>query len=174
MLLRSLPLLCLLFLPRVSLAAQAGLEDVPETCPVTKPSTPPCVPPQSYSTNAPQGSFWFGTDELWTFLPVNGTWRFGHPTGDSPIFREKLFFWQQGFDWHEEPQPKLKVTGKRLDASAPLVTLFVTAERANNAGWSAPQHPFMVTAINIPTPGGWQITAHHRGHALAFVIWLTR
>jgi len=46
---------------------------VPETCPITR--AQPFVPPAPYPEKAFQGSFWFGTDELWTNLRENGTWR---------------------------------------------------------------------------------------------------
>jgi hypothetical protein len=79
MLLRLLSLLCLLFVPHAILAQQSGttkLDRMPETCPVTKPyQTSLFVPPLPYEARGGTGSFWFGTDRLWTNLPVNGIWK---------------------------------------------------------------------------------------------------
>ena len=78
MLRRLLSLLCLFVLTRASAAQQSRIarhDDVPETCPVTKPyQTSLFVPPLPYAPKAPLGYFWFGTNRLWTMLPVNGTW----------------------------------------------------------------------------------------------------
>jgi hypothetical protein len=130
-------------------AGTARSDDVPETCPVTKPSDRPFVPPSPYPTKASKGSFWFGTDHLWTALPVDGTWKgLPHYTPSDPTFRQKLFWGRQGYDWHTEPQPKLTVTGRRLDSSAPPLL----SDRANN-GWVQEDQPFMVVGINFPTLG---------------------
>src|SRR5215472_6616762 len=54
-----------------------------------------------------------------------------------------------------ENPPKLTVTARRLDSPA---TPLVTDEHAN-AGWTSDRdHPFIVTGIDIPTVGCWQIT----------------
>src|SRR5258705_2195388 len=115
-----LPLLQLLFLSGALLAqpGTATLDSVPETCAVTKPSqTSLFVPPPPYAGKAPPGHFWFGTDRLWTQLRADGTWRrLPHYTPDDPTFRQKLFFGRQGYDAHREPQPKLTVTGRRLES----------------------------------------------------------
>src|SRR5260370_23176878 len=126
----------------------AKSEDVPETCSVTKPSDQPFVPPSPYPTKASKGTFWFGTDHLWTALPVDGTWKgLPHYTPSDPTFRQKLFWWRQGYDWHTEPQPKLTVTGRRLDSSAPPLL----SDRANN-GWVQEDQPLMAVDINFPAP----------------------
>ena len=75
MLQRLLSLLCPLFTPHAILAQQSGtakLDSVPETCPVTKPyQTSHFVPPPPYTAKVGSERFWFGTDRLWTNLPVN-------------------------------------------------------------------------------------------------------
>src|SRR5713226_10586918 len=149
MLPRLLPFACLIFLFPVPLAQQSATakpDGVPDTSPVTKPSDQPFVPPFPKPAKPPEDSFWFGTDRLWTQLPVNGTWRgLPHYTPNDPTFRQKLAFWRTGYDWHTEPQPRLKVTGKRLDSPAPPLL----SDRANN-GWIKPEQTFMVTGINFP------------------------
>jgi hypothetical protein len=107
------------------------------SCPVTKSSLMAFNPPSPYPTEQPADSFWFGTESLWTILPMDGTWK-GLPLWsvaeqsenehDSdrptvPAFRNKLFWWHDGFDWRTEDPPYLTVTGKRLDGPVrPLTT----------------------------------------------------
>lgn len=164
-------LLCLLLASHMSSAQSASTqasEDVPETCAVTtQHQATPFVPPKPYSHEAGDGSFWFGTDRLWTVLPIDGAWRgLGHYSPNDPTFRQKLFMWRQGYDWRTEPRPNLKVVGRRLDApAAPLL-----ADRANNV---TSEPAAMVTGINFPTAGCWEITARYGDDALTFVIWVT-
>src|SRR2546429_472855 len=122
---RIFPLAFLLSLSVASAAQQSGGAkpvDVSTTCPVTKPEqTSLFVPPSPYSAKAPAGTFWFGSDRLWTAVPANGSWKgLPHYTPNDPSFRQKLFFGREGYDWHTEPQPRLKVTGEtaRLFGSA--------------------------------------------------------
>jgi hypothetical protein len=164
---RSLPLLFLLLLPQVALSQhRSTLAAVPESCLVTKPSDRPFIPPPPYPVKRSKDYFWFGTDRLWTSLPVKGTWgRLGHYEPDDPTFRQKLFFWRQGYDWHTEPRPNLKVVGRRLDApAAPLL-----ADRANNV---TSEPAAMVVGINFPTTGCWEITGHFENDEVTFVVWI--
>jgi hypothetical protein len=170
MLLRLLPLVCLVFLSQASLAQQSRTvipDGMPQTCPVTKPDqTSLFVPPSPYPMKAPIGLFWFGTDRLWTQLPANGIWSgLPHSTPNDPTFGQKLAFGRQGYDAHKEPQPKLRVTVRRLDSPAP--PLF--SDKATN-GWVQRDQPFMVTGINLPTLGCWEITAHYEDDELTFVV----
>lgn len=174
MLLRLLSLVFLLSLLQASLPQLPGTSDpdrVPESCPVTKPyQTSLFVPPLPYRAKAPTGTFWFGTDRLWTQLPVTGTWRgLPHYTPNDPTFRQKLFFGREGYDWHTEPEPRLTVTGKRLDSPAPPLL----SDQANN-GWVKPEQQFMVTGINFPTLGCWEITGRYQDDKLTFVVWVAK
>ncbi len=165
-----LPLVGLLLLSQVSFSQQLRTPkgSIPDTCPVTRPADQPFIPPQPFPEKAFEGSFWFGTDELWTDLRASGTWGLIQPTAAYPSIRQKLFFHRQGYDWHTEPQPALTVTGKRLDAPAsPL-----SADKANN-GCCISHKSFMVTAINLPTSGCWQIVGHYHDRELTFVVWVT-
>jgi hypothetical protein len=163
----------LIFLP-VSCRAQEKPKKpvVPETCPVTKPAMQPFVPPPPYPAKPDPSSFWFGTDRLWTALPETGAWaRLPHYSPSDPTlrqtFRQKLFFWSQGYDPHTKPQPNLNVTGKRLDATA---TPLQSDEHANG-GWTKDDQ-FIVTGINFPTTGCWEVRATYGGDQLTFVIWV--
>ena len=144
-------------------------EEVPQSCPVTKPFAHPFIPPAPYPAEPGSSSFWFGTDKLWTNLPTAGRWSgLPHYTPDDPTFRQKLFWWRRGYDVRMEPQPKLRITGKRLDFSVPPVLL---ADHASN-GWQQADQPFMVVGINLPTLGCWKITGHYQDEELSFVIWV--
>lgn len=166
---RLLSFVCLLFLSSVSFSQQttARTSDVSDGCPVTTQNrVAPFVPPKPYSQHVGDDSFWFGTDKLWTFLPVDGAWELGHYTQNDPTFRQKLFLWRQGYDWHSEPHPNLKVTGRRLDGDAdPLLVDRPTNVTTEPAG--------MLVGINFPTVGCWEINLHYGDDALTFVVRVT-
>ena len=149
--------------------AQNISNQVPSSsCPITRPPSPPHVPPPPYPSELGDG-FWFGSEKLWTHLPANGTWSLGHhdPTGSA--FREKLFWYHKGFDPKEELEPRMIVTGKRLDAPAPSLGV-----DGPSGAWS-PENPadsFMVVALNIPTTGCWEITGQYAEDELSFVVWV--
>jgi len=113
---RLLPSLCVL-----SLSAAAVVQNhlVLSSCPVTKPADQHYIPPAPYAAKPSLDQFWFGTDKLWTALPVAGTWwGLPHYTPNGPTYREKLAFWRQGYDPQREPRPNLTVTGRRIDGCA--------------------------------------------------------
>jgi hypothetical protein len=142
------------------------LNDVPKTCPISKLPLRPFLPPSPYPGKTGSDSFWFGKVKLWTSLPADGTWRgLPHYTPDDPTFRQKLLFWRQGYTLRSELPPQLMVTGRRLDASAPPLQ----ADNAN-AGWQDKQRPFIVTGVNFPTLGCWEVTGDYHGDRLTFVI----
>src|SRR5512147_924800 len=143
--------LCILLQSASLLAQKPGTpkrDRVPSTCPVTKPyQTSFFIPALPYKRKPGMGYFWFGTDRLWTSLPVNGIWRgLGH----------KVFWWRQGYNARIEPEPKLKVTGKRLDSIAPPVVV----DRATNAGLSGGDA--MLVGFDFPAQGCWEITGRYR------------
>ena len=123
------------------------------------------MPPSPYPKLINPDKFWLGTDKLWTALPANGTWKLGHYTPADPSFRQKLFWWRRGYDGRAGSTRQLNVTGRRLDAEAAQLTADLTA------GWTNDRKiPFMVTGINIPTVGCWQINGDYTGDKLTFII----
>ena len=140
-------------------------------CLTTLPPNPPFVPPIQYPPGGlAAGTFWYGTDALWTALSFDGKWPIQNNVLESKGgYRTKLTFWRRGFDWRTEPKPKLIVTGKRLDGDAPSVAVahanavFVP----DKPGYMAPG---MMIGIDIPTAGCWEITAHYGGHTLTFIV----
>ena len=174
MLLRLLALFYLLFLSQGLIAQRsvtATTDAIPATCAVTKPyQTSLFVPPLPYEAKLGSGQFWFGTDRLWTNLPVNGMWK-GLPLDTSsshPTFSQKLFLWRQGYDGRMEPRPKLTVTGKRLDTPAPPLEVSrpTTAIMGHRSA--------MLVGLGFPTVGCWQITGRYEDDELSFVIWVAR
>jgi hypothetical protein len=143
--------------------------DVPKSCPITRPPDPPFVPPPPYPSKTNPNSFWYGTEKLWTHLPDKGTWNgLPHYTPSDPTFRQKIFFWREGYNWRTESPPHLIVTGRRLDATASPVVF-----GGANAGWGEDEgHPFIVTVVNFRTLGCWEVTGDYHGDRLKFVVWL--
>ncbi len=143
-----------------NLAAAAGTEGA---CPVTAPPDQPFVPPAPYSPDPGEGAFWYGTNTLWTRLPVDGVWR-GLPNRDNEGFFNKLFLWKQGFDGLKEPEPDIILSLKRLDAEKPLVSSRGGTNAHFDNSWT------MLTGVLFPTEGCWEITIHHDGNELTFVL----
>src|SRR5258707_9908311 len=77
----------------------------------------------------------------------------------------KLFFWRQ-YDPHGE-RTTLIVRGKRIDAVAqPLQT------DGPGTASSTADDQFLVTGINFPTIGCWEITSRYGNDELTFVVWV--
>jgi hypothetical protein len=143
-------------------------KEVPEACPVTKPPAQPFVPPPPHWTDHGPDGFWYGTESLWTLLGVQGTWNIRNNVNvleGKRGYSTKLIYWRRGFDWRREPEPGLIVIAKRLDREAPPVAagpahaVFVTTER-----------PGMMTGIDIPSTGCWELTAQYGAQRLSFVV----
>ena len=155
-----------------ALAASPIDSGPPATCPVRRAPSPPFVPPAPYPAATGPGAFWFGTQKLWTNLPVDGTWKgLPHYRPKDSAFRNKLFWWHEGYDWRAENLPELTVTGRRLDSPAPPLA---TDKHANNGWTNDPHHPFMVAGVFIPTLGCWEITGDYKGDKLSYVVWVAQ
>lgn len=138
-------------------------QDAPDFCPVTRPPEPPFVPPEPYPSEAPYGQFWYGDNGLWTALHPDGRW-YALPHGANG-YSQKVFWWREGYDMTHEPQPQIVVTTRRLDGDAPT---FVT-ERGTN-GYHADMGQFMLTGVEIPSAGCWEIIATYGNHTLSFAV----
>lgn len=153
--------------PLVSIGSSVAPDAPPEDCPVTRPPAAPFTPPPPYPPQAPYpGEFWYGSKALWTILPAAGTWR-DLPYHDGS-YSQKVFWWRQGYNGRTEPEPKLALTVKRLDAPGPVIEVGPTATNAYHSdfNWA------MLAGVDFPTPGCWQITGRYQGHELSFVIWV--
>jgi hypothetical protein len=85
------------------------------------------------------------------------------------ILTAKVFWYRQGYSWSQEPIPKIKVTGKRVDGSA--APLELPYGRPTHAIFS-PDFAAMLTGVYVPVPGCWEITGDYEGDKLSFVVWV--
>lgn len=160
----ALALICASF-PGPATGQQQESRSTP--CLTTLPPNPPFVPSAPYSSLTHNSSdFRYGTDALWTALPADGKWPAFGKEEDGWVYRTKLIFWQRGFDWHQESEPKLINTGKRLDGEAPTVAV----AHANAVFIPGSHAAGIMTGLDIPKTGCWEITAHYQGHDLSFVV----
>ncbi len=127
---------------------------IPRTCPVTLPTLPLFKPSGDSSdpSNPIYGDYWYGTNNLYTGLPLDGVW-----AGSM-----KVFWWSRNYGWAAEPIPALNITGERLDRTAPALTV---DQATNGAGG-------MLTGISFPTTGCWRISGTYQSHTLSFVVWV--
>jgi hypothetical protein len=129
------------------------------TCPVTLAVTRPFAEPSPSSASR----FWYGSEALAVLLKTGGAWR---GMGSKRRYRDKLFWWRDGYDGRTEPLPELTVIGRRLDGDAPPAEM----SRATNAhhpafgGWT------MLVCVEFPTSGCWEVTGEYRGARLSFVV----
>ncbi len=109
----------------------------------------------------PSSARWYGSETLAVILRPDGIWR---GMGPSHNFRDKLFWWSQGFKPGLESN--LKVTGKRLDANSPPADISdaTNAKAESLGGWA------MLVGVEFPSAGCWQITGNYFGQELSFVV----
>ena len=131
---------------------------VASSCPATRAPVRPFVPPPPYPRRPPAlygDVFWYGTGRLWTWLEADGTGRRS----------DKSFWWRRGYDWRTETSPRLLVTARRLDGAAPAVTV----PDATN-GFREDIGAFMLTGLDFPAGGCWEVTGRYAGDRLTYVV----
>jgi hypothetical protein len=137
-------------------AAQTGV-----ACPVTKPAD------DSTADRKPFGVWRHGTDAFGVFLPPDGRW---HGMAAEQHFRNKVFWYRAGYDGRIEPRPNLVVHGRRLDGSAPpvLISQATNAHHEDFGGWS------MLTMVEFPDAGCWELTGQYGRDSVSFVVRVDR
>jgi hypothetical protein len=138
------------------------------TCPVTLPPVPAFLPP--VGNFSPSGSdFFFGTSKLWVIVHPRH-----HPLVDPRIqsYRQKIEWWSEGFEYRPGTHPALEISGKRLDGSAPplLVDHNVDGSYDVNGSYRDDMGSFIMSAVNFPTKGCWEITGKLQGTELKWVV----
>lgn len=138
----------------------------PASCPVTIPEEG-FVPPDRYGPGRGEGSEWYGSEDLWLTLDDEGeVWledqdgHLGH--------RYALWSVHQG-EPQDEPEPDVRLVAERLDADAAMAF-----NRETTHGWTnsrVGRNLFMLTSIQVPTPGCWQVTATYRTASLTWIAW---
>ena len=149
-------------------SSQVGI--VPASCPVTVAPPKPFIPPPPFKVEESTNSFLIGNEKLWIGVRKSGVWYWApHPRGhenEVQPLTEKTFWASVDFKYVKEWRPKLKVTGRRLDGSAPpLLTLPTTNAFPGPAA-------AMLVGVYVPTPGCWEITGEYRREKLSFVVWV--
>ena len=144
------------FLPIEAIAQQ---DAPPASCPVTLPS-PSDVPAIAFGIGTDARVGGFGGAQLWTVLPIDGTWRGFRPTKAGDYAYSNKLPWGGTFSYRDGP---LIVTGRRLDGPGPSFTEIepISWERAFMGG------------INIPVFGCWEVAGKYNDHELRFVVWVT-
>jgi mono/diheme cytochrome c family protein len=138
-----------------------------EACPITQPPTPAFEPPVSQGVRralASDDHFWYGSPELWTRREIDGFWHSLPHHEDG--YTQKQVFWSEGYNWREEQDPALVLTGRRLDGD----------ETMTDTGASNAYHPdygsMIMTGFVLPAAGCWEITANYGETSLSFVVWV--
>ncbi len=135
-------------------------------CPVTLPVDPAFAAPEPYFATAPwPGIVWFGSEHLWTALQSNGVWE-GLPHNPEG-YTQKIMWWSSLYVLKDELEPALVVFGRRLDAEAPALKFYgATNAFADDIGDA------MLTGVDFPTTGCWEITGQYKKTRLTFVVWI--
>lgn len=133
-------------------------------CHVTRPSDRPFVPPAPYSSDTGSNEFLYGSSALWTV--VYPDWHV-HSGGKLPFFR-------QGYDLRKEGRANLTVVARRLDRQEPLVWNDLAGSGYTDGSLAG---MFMVTGIDMPSSGCWEITARYidtpgNVGALTYTVWV--
>ena len=145
----------------------AGGLQAPPSCSVTVAPDLPFMAPPPYPSRAPSPrAFWYGSETFWTMVDVDGTW---HSLPRNPNgYRQKIFWWSPRFDGRIEARPKLSVIGRRLDGPEAFVhpAPATNARSADFGGWA------ILTGIDVPTAGCWELTGTYRNESVTFVVWI--
>ena len=142
----------------IALVLAAGLYG--GECPVTKPPDPPFAPPVPYRDIGNSNGFLLGTEKLWVLV-------WASPWAGLPLwpegYRNKVVWWSKGYVAKDDPQPAIEISGRRLDgAAAPMI---VTGA---NGSWT--DHDFIMSGVNFPTAGCWEVTGRFKGSEVKFVV----
>jgi hypothetical protein len=138
----------------------------PDDCPVTRPPAEPFVPPDPYGPYPYDGYSGYGTPDLWTDIPNDGRWH-ALPFTEGKGYTQKVVFWAKDYDWQTNPQPDLTLTGRRLDGDAPIID----SRHATN-GYNPDVGAFILTGVEVPALGCWELTGAFEGAVLTIVVWV--
>ncbi len=110
---------------------------------------------------SPEGFGWFGTSKLAARVPEDGHWT---AMGPEHNYRDKWWWWREGYRAKEETKPELIISASRLDGPAPPVFI-PHATNAYGPGWD-----LMLVGMEFPTSGCWEVIGRYHGHELRFVF----
>jgi TonB-like protein len=158
--------------------ATAPHDAPPASCPVTLPSDGRFVPPAPLSADPKvnlsglgENQFWFGSQRLWTMLPIDGIWRpWQVPSRPGDFAYSNKLPWGRLNPPFSRKDGPLTITGKRLDGPAPR---FTETEESSGFGRDYASGGIM-GGFNIPVSGCWQVTGHYKDQDLSFTVWVAR
>ena len=140
-----------------------------DSCPVTKAPTPPFVPPAPYNSSPLSGGFLFGSESLWTFVNTHDF--SSDPSRPAGPYSFKLVYWHPGLNWHHTDETKdLTVVARRLDAPSAPIVFTHRAGMVGQLSSEAPNEVAMMTGLDLPSGGCWEIAADYRGQRLSYVV----
>jgi len=154
------PILLATFVLTISLNPIMVSAKAADICPVTPGSD------EIFGAPFPKGKNWYGSESLAVKLPTDGIW----PTTISGdliavnLIAVKLFWWSVGFEPGMESNLTvdiLSLNGKPVRAKVGKPT---SAHAESLGGWT------MMTGIDFPDPGCWQISGKYLGQILTFVV----
>ena len=126
-----------------------------EPCPVTTPS-PSFTPPEPFQpTPSVANSGWYGSEDLWTVLSLDGTY-----------VERKSVWWSKNFPGGAvEAEPNLLVIWTRLDSSA----VDITNDSQGTNAHTVEDGDFMIGGFDPRDAGCWEVTATYKGATLSYV-----
>jgi hypothetical protein len=147
---------------------EIALSIPPADCPVTTSKGVSFKAPEPYEAMAPwPGIFWYGEEHLWTALHENGVWE-GLPKNPDG-YTQKIMWWSSLYVLKDELEPALVVSAQRIDGEAPPFKFHgATNAFAKDIGDA------MLTGVDFPTEGCWEVTGQYKKSGLTFVVWITR
>jgi TonB-like protein len=147
----------------------------PQSCPVTLPSEAIFVLPYPDATSsaahfglAADGRF--GTEKLWTVLPIDGIWRGPIPSKPGDFAYSNKLPWFRVHPAFLLKDGPLTITGKRLDGPAPS---FTETYQGGGAFPDDDDNAMIMGGIEIPVFGCWEIKGHYKDQELSFIVWVT-
>ena len=131
-------------------------------CQVTLPGNDNLDPPFDPTL---EGFAWFGSNDLAARAPKDGHWT---AMGPDYNYRDKWWWWREGYNAHDERKPALEITATMLDGEA----LPVHIPHATNAmsAHNPPRWHRILTLMEFPAPGCWEVTATYYENELKFVF----
>jgi hypothetical protein len=122
---------------------------------------PRTVGSDSLGPPLPDSSHWYGSQSFAVQLPPDGTWPTTAPGARLAV---KLFWWSAGFKPGMESN--LIVTLKELNGAGAraVVSRATNAHSELQGGWT------MLTGIDFPDAGCWEVTGRYLGQELKFVV----
>lgn len=110
---------------------------------------------------SPLSDHWYGSDSFAVQLPAEGAWP---TTAPDHLIAVKLIWRSAGF--RPGMESTLAVTVKPLNGTQPTAVVLGTtnAKHESFGGWA------MMTGIDFPDAGCWEITGRYLGQELRFVV----